>query len=239
MDDMRADMNLSGISSMATKRVLREIVEEYRIRTGRIVSIESVGGVEAARRVEDGELFDFIVLSEDALDKLAERGHVDLASKVGVARSGIAVAVANGGLTPDILTESALRSAVEKAGSIGYSTGPSGVYLRTLLNNWGVQDTGTQLIQASPGVPVAHLLATGQVDLGFQQVSELVGQPGISIIGELPASIQLYTTFAAAATTPMRSAQPVLDFLAYMRADVTSAIKQRHGMTPVLSPIGA
>ncbi|HEX3380962.1 MAG TPA: substrate-binding domain-containing protein [Paraburkholderia sp.] len=224
---------VTGISSMATRQVLAELVASYEQRTGQPVAIESVGGVDAARRVEDDEVFDIVVLAADVIERLVMAGCVDAASRVGVARSGIAVAVAAGAMHLDIATEAALREAILGARSIGYSTGPSGTYLLTLFERWGIADQiAARIVMAPPGMPVGTLVARGEVALGFQQLSELIHVPGIDVIGELPAAIQSTTTFTAAICTVARqreAAQALLAFLASREAD---GAKLQNGMSP-------
>src|SRR5437867_12509332 len=120
---------ITGISSMATRHVLAELGDVYERQARQRVVIVSVGGVEAARRVQDGEAFDFVVLAADAIERLADGGRVDPSSRTDLARSGVAIAVAAGAPRPHIGSESAIRDAVLKARSIGYSTGPSGAHL--------------------------------------------------------------------------------------------------------------
>jgi molybdate transport system substrate-binding protein len=226
---------LSGISSMATRLVLADLVEAWRVGPhgddATVPQIESMGGVEAARRVAEGEPFDFVVLADEALTRLGRAGHVDLATRVEVARSGVAIAVVEGAALPDLHDEDSVRNTVLAARCIGYSTGPSGTHLAKLLERWGITQTvAARLVQAPPGVPVAQLLARGEVDLGFQQFSELVNVPGVQIAGALPDEIQLVTVFAAACTasTPQRShAQAFLDFVCAPQGD---GIRRRHGM---------
>jgi molybdate transport system substrate-binding protein len=224
---------ITGISSMATRQVLAELVASYERRTGQAVGIESVGGVDAARRVKDGEVFDIVVLAANAIERLVAAGCVDAASRVGVARSGIAVAVAAGQTHPDIATEAALREAVLGARSIGYSTGPSGTYVLKLFERWRVaEQIAPRIVKAPPGVPVGALVARGEAALGFQQLSELIHVPGIDVLGELPAAIQSTTTFTAAICTVARqreAAQALLAFLASREAD---GAKLQNGMSP-------
>ena len=220
---------IAGISSMATRHVLLELAAAY----GHRVTIDAVGGVDAIRRVQAGEVLDFVVLAADAIDKLAGSGHVDAASRIDLARSGIAVAVKAGAPRPDIGDESALRQAVLSARSIGYSTGPSGVHLTRLFERWGIAETiAARSVQAPPGVPVGTLIARGEVELGFQQLSELMHLSGIEVVGMLPQEIQLVTVFSAAvctASTHEKDATALLSFLASSEAE---AAKRRHGMEP-------
>src|SRR6516165_8956522 len=120
---------IAGISSIATRNVLLELGDAYGRQSGQRVTVESVGGVDAARRVEAGEAFDFVVLAADAIERLAVAGCVDPGSRSDLARSGVAIAVAAGAGRPDVVDELAVRQAVLDARSIAYSTGPSGARL--------------------------------------------------------------------------------------------------------------
>ncbi|RKR31598.1 substrate-binding domain-containing protein [Paraburkholderia sp. BL17N1] len=224
---------ITGISSMATRQVLAELVEEYGRISGRRVAIESVGGVAAARRVQEGEPFDIVVLAADALDRLAAAGRIDPASRIELVRSGVAIAVAAGAPRPEIGTEAALRDTILAARSIGYSTGPSGSHLGRLFERWGIAETiAPRIVQAPPGIPVGALVARGEVELGFQQLSELMHLPGIDVIGSLPPGIQVITVFSAAvckASDQHAAAGELISFLASPQAD---SVKLRHGMEP-------
>ncbi|MDR8071381.1 substrate-binding domain-containing protein [Burkholderia cenocepacia] len=223
---------ITGISSMATRQILADLADAYAVRSGRQVVIESVGGVAAAKRILDGEAFDIVVLASNAIDTLACAKRVDDSSRVNIARSGVAVAIATGAQQPSIETEADVREAVLNARSIGYSTGPSGVYLMDLFQRWGIADAiASRIIQAPPGVAVGSLIARGEVALGFQQMSELIGVDGIDILGPLPRSIQTLTVFQGAvcsnAHVPQDDARALLSFMA--SADV-DAVRRQNGM---------
>jgi molybdate transport system substrate-binding protein len=224
---------ITGISSMATRQVLAELAGSYERLSGQPVAIESAGGVDAARRVQDGEAFDFVVLAADALDRLAAAGRVDPASRVDLARSGIAIAIAAGQARPDIGSEAALREAILGARSIGYSTGPSGTFLKRLFERWGIAGLiAPRIVQAPPGVPVGALVARGDVALGFQQLSELIHLPGIDVVGALPPDIQAATVFAAAACTATSQHEAVQALLSFLTSREAAAAKSRNGMEP-------
>lgn len=225
---------LTGISSMATRLVLAELARLWQAGGGEPVSIESVGGVDAARRVEAGEEpFDLVFLASDAIDRLDGAGRIAPGSKVDLARSGVAVAVPAGALQPDIGTEAALREAVLAVPSIGYSTGPSGVALQQLFQRWGIAErVRERTVQAPPGVPVGRLVADGRVALGFQQKSELIHVPGIALLGPLPGPVAIDTVFSAAIVRGSAHEPAARRLLAFMASPAADAAKLREGMAP-------
>lgn len=219
---------------MATKPLLAELAAAFAARAGVELRIESVGGVDAARRVAAGEPFDAAVLAADAIGRLIAAGHA-CSPQVDLVTSDVAVAVPAHAPKPDIGNEAALRSAVLEAATIGYSTGPSGTALLQLFERWGVAaQLEGRLVQATPGVPVGSLVADGRVELGFQQRSELAGLPGITLLGALPPGTEIVTTFSAAATAhPDAAARAALQrLLALWNSDEAAAVKRRHGMAP-------
>ena len=222
---------IAGISSMAMRLVLTVLATVYRERFGIDVELECVGGVDAARRVREGEAFDFVVLAQDAIAQLSESGHVDPASRVDLARSSVAAAVRRGAMPPDIATEEALRDAVLRARTIGYSTGPSGTHLVRLFERWNIAGQIAQrIVRAPPGVPVAALVERGDVELGFQQLSELMHVEGIDVVGPLPDTIQLVTVFTAAVCTQSKRRNATHELLEFLASPAADAAKARHGM---------
>ncbi len=224
---------MTGISSMATRGLLAELCDAYERQSGQPVTVVAVGGVDAARRVADGEAFDFVVLSAEAIERLAAGGYVDPRSRADLARSAVAIAVPAGAPHPDVSTESAVRDAVVRARSIGYSTGPSGAHIVRLFERWRITALiASRIVQAPPGVPVGTLVARGDVELGFQQLSELMHLPGIDVIGPLPPEIQVVTVFSAAVCMASKRHAAGHALLAFLASPDADAAKRRHGMEP-------
>lgn len=215
---------------MATRLLLNALAADFTAQTGQAVAIESVGGVDAAKRVQAGEVFDAVFLASEAIDKLIATGHLQ-GARVNLVHSGVAVAVPAGAPQPDISSEDAVRAAVLAAPTLGYSTGPSGVALVKLFERWGIADAvQSRIVQAPPGVPVGALVARGEVALGFQQLSELIHVEGIAIVGPLPPAIQITTTFSAGVGSQSTQPDAVRALLDFMASPQAAAAKQREGM---------
>jgi molybdate transport system substrate-binding protein len=229
---MPSEPALRCISSMATRTLLADLAPAALEQRGLPVAVEAVGGVDAAKRVAEGEAFDVVVLAADAIDKLMAAGHLRPGSRVDLVLSGVSVAVPAGAAAkPDLSSEASLRAAVLAAPTLGYSTGPSGVALLQLFERWGLAQTlAPKLKQAPPGVPVAALVARGEVALGFQQLSELLHAPGIEVVGPLPAAVQIVTTFSGAIGASSVQPEAARALLSFMASPAVTAIKQRHGM---------
>lgn len=225
---------ISIISSMATRQVLADLVAKFQQSSSQQVSVESVGGVDAARRVQAGEAFDVVVLAANAIGQLTEAGKIVPGSRVDLVRSGVSIAVRAGAPQPDIGSEEAVRQAVLSARSLSYSTGPSGVHLVKLFERWGIAgDIKSRIVQAPPGVPVGSLVARGEVELGFQQLSELIHLSGIDVLGPLPPAIQIITTFSAGLAVASTQAAAVRTLLDFMVSPAALDAKLRNGMEPV------
>ena len=225
---------LKLISSMATRQLLAELAARWQATSGIEVGIESVGGVDAARRVQAGEAFDGVVLAGDAIDNLIAGGQVVAGSRVDLVQSSVALAVKSGAPIPDISSEAALRSAIEAASSIGYSTGPSGVALVKLFERWGLSKAfQSRTVQAPPGVPVGVLLARGEVALGFQQLSELMSLEGITVVGVLPQAVAISTIFSAAVCAASTQREELAGLLAFMASSDAAKVKRKHGMQEI------
>jgi molybdate transport system substrate-binding protein len=146
----------------------------------------------------------------------------------------VAIAVPRGVPHPDVSSEAAVKQAVRTARSLGWSTGPSGVYLEKLFDRWGIlEEIRSRIVTAAPGVPVGSLVASGECALGFQQLSELANVPGIDVLGSLPPSIQLYTVFAGGISAHSQHAAAARHVLEYFSSPATAEVKRRHSLQPV------
>lgn len=222
---------LRVLSSMATRELLKELAARFQRATSNEVVTEAAGGVDVAKRVRAGEGADVVVLAKDVIDKLIAEGKLLTGSRVDLVISGVAIAVRAGARRPDISSEDAVKRAVLAAKSVSYSTGPSGTHLEKTFERWGIlADIRSRIQVPPPGVPVGSLVASGAVELGFQQLSELKNLAGIDVLGPLPPAIQTITTFSGGVST--NSSQPDIAraLLVYMAAPSAAELKQQHGM---------
>jgi len=223
---------------MATRRLLAELTAQFEATSSHRVSLESIGGVDAAKRVKAGDTFDLVVLAKDAIEDLTAASRIVAGSRIDVAVSAIAIAVPAGTPHPDISSAGGVKRAVLSARSIGYSTGPSGVYLAKLFKTWDSEDRlQNRITVAAAGVPVGSLVARGEIELGFQQLSELIGVDGIEVVGLLPPEIQAITTFSGGIAQTSTQPDAARALLAFMAGPELTPIKRKYGMDAAASSV--
>ena len=188
-------------------------------------------------RLARGETADVVILDGEAADELIKRGVLRAGSKIDLARSRIGMVVRAGAAKPNIDSVDAFRKILLAAKSIGYSDSASGTYLSTtLFAQLGVagQVAGkSRKVRGPPsGEPVAAVVARGEVEIGFQQVSELLHVPGVTFVGPIPSELQPGFSFAGAITSAARQSDAALALLRFLASpDVASTIVKA-GLTP-------
>jgi molybdate transport system substrate-binding protein len=189
-------------------------------------------------RLARGETADVVILDGGAADELGRRGLVRADSKVELARSLIGMVVRAGAAKPDIRSVEAFRSTLLAAKSIAYSDSGSGTYLSTtLFPKLGVADqvSGKSLKVRGPpsGEPVAAVVARGEVEIGFQQVSELIHVPGITFVGTIPAELQPVIFFAAALTSTAQQPEAASALVRFLASPEAAPPILKAGLTPL------
>jgi molybdate transport system substrate-binding protein len=189
-------------------------------------------------RLARGEAADVVILDGGAADELGKRGWVRVDSKVDLARSQIGMVVRAGAAKPDIGSVEAFRSALLAAKSIAYSDSGSGTYLsNTLFKKLGVADQvagKSRKVRGPPsGEPVAAVVARGEAEIGFQQVSELIHVPGVTFVGTIPAELQPGFTFAGALTSTAKQTEAAHALIRFLAAPEAAAAILKAGLTPV------
>jgi len=189
-------------------------------------------------RLARGEAADVVILDGGSADELAKQGFVRPGSKVLLALSQVGMVVRSGAAIPDISSAEAFRKTLLAAKSIGYSDSGSGTYLSTVLfDKLGVADQvlgKSRKVRGPPsGEPVAAVVARGEVEIGFQQVSELIHVPGVTFVGPIPAELQPGSTFAGAITTASRQPEAALALIRFLASPDAAPTIVKAGLTPV------
>ena len=219
------------LSSLAVREAYFELLPQFEKRNSLKVQTEWLGMVDIVKRVKGGEVADLLIASQKVLSELKSLGKVE--AVVDLATSGVAVAVKKGAPRPDIGSADAVKRALRAARSLAYSSGPSGVYLAELFQKWGIAgELKAKSTQTPPGTAVGPLVARGEAEIGFQQMSELLPIPGIDIIGPLPAGIQVITTFSGGVHVAAKEAEAARAWLAFLTSPQSAAVLRKHGMEP-------
>jgi molybdate transport system substrate-binding protein len=224
-------------------RVYSEWAPQFERSTGhRLITTRgpSMGDSPEAipARLARGEHADVVIMDGGAADELAERGLLRDGTKVDLAGSQIGMVVRAGDTVPDIGSVEALREVLLTAGSIGYSDSGSGTYLSTtLFPELGIAEqvaAKSRKVRGPPsGEPVAAVVARGEVEIGFQQVSELIHVPGVTFVGALPAEAQPGFTFAGAVTRATREPEAALELLRLLSSSEVSETIVSNGLMPL------
>jgi molybdate transport system substrate-binding protein len=224
---------LKVLSTQATEDIYRELVPQFEKANGHKVTTIFTGTLDAQKRLAAGESYDMIIMAGPAIDAQIKAGKVVSGSRVDLAKSGIGVGVPKGAPKPDISTSEALKKTLLAAKSIGYSTGPSGVYMISLFERLGVSDQVKDKLKQTPtGVFVGTIIANRDVEIGFQQVSEVGNFPGVDYVGPLPAEMQQTTVFSSGIVVNAKEAKAAQALVKFLTTPEAGAAFRKHGMEP-------
>lgn len=184
-------------------------------------------------RLERGEPADVLIMVGSALDKLIKTGKVLADSRTDLGRAGVAMAVRAGAPKPDISTVEAFKSTLLAAKSIAYSDSASGVYLSTdLFPRLGIADQLKSKSRMIPAEPVGKVVARGEAEIGFQQMSELLPIPGITVVGPLPPPLQKYTVFTAGISASSKNPEGAKALIRLLASPKAAPVIAKTGMEP-------
>jgi molybdate transport system substrate-binding protein len=226
-----AEINVIG--SPGTREPYTLLLPGFEKATGHKVTT-TWGGVSAvAKRVADGEIADVVMLPAQQIDDLIKLGKLIADTRVNVATSGVGVAIRAGAPKIDASSSDGIRKALLAAKTIAYSAGPSGVHIERLIAKWGLTDQlKGKIVPPIPNVPIGEVVARGDAEIGFQQVSELLPVKGIDYLGPLPADIQEVTVFSAAVHKAAGPTDAARALLKYLTAPEAAPIIRKTGMEP-------
>jgi molybdate transport system substrate-binding protein len=222
---------------------LKALVPQYEKQTGNKVLIAygpSMGTTVNAIpvRLEHGEPADVLIMVGYALADLAKKGKVIADSQVDLVSSPIGVAVKAGAPRPDISSADAVKRALLAAKTVAYSDSASGVYVSTeMFKKLGIEEEMKGKARQIPATPVGEIVAKGEAEIGFQQVSELKPVAGIDLVGPLPAELQKITVYSAGIATMSKEPGAGEALIKFLTSPAATADFVKSGMEPI--PPGA
>ena len=230
-----AQQTLTVLSSNATKALIEELGPQFEKATGQKLTLRFDNSAALKTRIEKAEAFDVAVMTATVVSDLSMAGKLAASSRVEIARAGVGMAIHPLATKPDISSLDTLKGALITARSITYvEQGATASILRSIFAKLGL----TELMNAKTvySDSAAHAVAERKAELGFTQISEILNVPGATFAAPLPPEVQVYTTFAAAASASSTSAEAARRFIAFISGpQAAGAIKQK-GMEPIDSP---
>lgn len=230
---MPGAIEIQVMSSVAMQAAYLELVPQFERATGHKVATQWIPGVDLLQRVKDGETSDLVIMQASDIDELITAGRIATGSRIDLATSGVGVAVRAGAPRPDISTSAALKRTLVAAKCVAYSTGPSGVYVIQLFERLGITGALQGKTRQVKGEPVGAVVARGEAEIGFQQVSELLPVPGIDFLGPLPPDVQKITTFSAGMQRSASQPAAARALIEFIKSPAAAPVIRKTGMAPV------
>jgi molybdate transport system substrate-binding protein len=222
------------LTTGAFKQVVVALVPEFEKATGHKVVLDNGTVGQLQKRVDGGESFDVLVLSPNGIEDYIKSGKIAAGSNANLAKVGVGVMVKEGAPKPDISTVEAFKTALLKAKTVGYidpaSGGSSGIYVDKLLERLGIAEQIRPKAKLQKGGHVSDLVKAGEAEIGIHQNSEIVGQPGVTLVGPLPKDIQNYTTYAVGLSADAKQAEAAKAFIKVLTGPSAAAVLKSKGM---------
>jgi molybdate transport system substrate-binding protein len=227
---------IDAMITTAMKAAVDELASPFERASGHVLRITYGPSGGLARRLNAGEAADLVVVDSKALDELIKQGKV-VAGRTDVARTGIGIAVRKGAPKPDVSSPEALKRALLAAKSIAH-TAPAGggvtaAHVMGVFEKLGIAAEVTPKVKLAAGGPdgrVSVLVSSGEAEIGLQQVSELMSNPQVEVIGMLPAQLQQMTTYSAGTTTSARQVEAAQAFIRHLAAPAAMTIYKSKGL---------
>ena len=224
---------ITVMATQAVKAMYVDLVPGFENSTQHKVSTAWVGSSDIMKRIKDGEVVDLVFLASGSIDELVKLGKLAPGSRVDLAKSGVGVAVRAGAPKPDISSTEALKRTLLAAKSIAYSSGSSGIYLVALFERMGIADAiKPKVTQIAPGLAVGEVVARGDAEIGFQQVSELLPIAGTTYVGPLPPEIQINTVYSGGIHAGAKAPDAAMALLKYLKSPAALSAIRKAGMEP-------
>ena len=229
-----AAAEIKVLTTGAFKQVVVALVPEFEKATGHRVVVDNGTVGQLTERVDGGETFDVLVLNPRGIEDYIKKGKIVAGSNANLAKVGVGVMVKEGAPAPDVGSVEAFKQALLKARTVGYidpaSGGSSGIYVAGLLEKLGIADAIKPKARLQKGGHVSDLVVAGEAEIGIHQMSEIVGQKGVTLVGPLPAEIQNYTTYAVGLSSAAKDADAARAFIKALTGPSAAAVLKSKGM---------
>ena len=233
LPNMSQASEIKLLASVAMKDAYIELIPQFEKATGHKVSMAWSSTPDVQKRIAAGEAADLIILGDSGTEELIKQGKLVASSRVNFAKSGIGVAVRAGTPRPDTSSADAVKRSVLAAKSVAYSAGASGIYLVNMFQKLGIFDlVKSKTAAVKPGERVGEVVARGEAEIGFQQVSELIAVKGIQYLGPLPAELQHITVFSGGLHTGTKVAAAATALVKFLTAPAATPTIKSHGLEP-------
>ena len=225
------------LATTAMKTSLDELAPDFERATGNKLSFSFGPSARITKMVADGEETDVAIVTDQGLKDLTQQGKLVPGSGADIARSAMALAVQKGAAKPDISSGAKFKAALLAAKSLGMSSpvggGQSGANLAKIFDNLGITEAMKTKSVYGPGGPaglIGNFLLRKEVEIGIQQLPELMAVPGIDIVGPLPADVQLMTVFSAGVSTSAKNADGAKALIQFLATPKAAAVMKSKGM---------
>jgi molybdate transport system substrate-binding protein len=227
-------MRISVLTVPALKEISLELVPEFERASSREVVTAFSGTDDIMNRMKAGEnSVDLVILDADSIDELVRLGKIEPGSRVDFAKSLVGVAVPAGAPRPDISSVDMLKRCLLSSKSIAYSRSLSGAHVASLFQQWGIaEQLQGKVKQPSPGEFVGEMVARGEAEIGFQQISELVHIAGIDFIGPIPPDIQLVTMVSGGVHAAAKEPGGAKAWVNFLASPAAAPVLKKHGLDP-------
>lgn len=225
---------ITVLASGATKEVIVELLPPFEKSSGHKVAMTWTGSANIKKRIAAGEVYDLVIVDGPLIDVFSKEGKVAAGSRTDLMKSGVGAAVRAGATKLDIGSSEALKKTLLAAKSIGYSSGSSGAYVMSLVERMGIADqVKPKMKQVPSGTRISSMIESGEVEIGFQQISELIHEKGIDYLGPLPAEIQNITVYSIGLHTGAKEPEAAKALIKAITGPEVVPVIKLHGMEPI------
>jgi molybdate transport system substrate-binding protein len=223
---------ITVLGGMGVVSGLRDLAPVFERMTGHKVVVRFEQNADLNEKITSGAPADIAALQPMQVDAFIKDGKMVAGTKTNFAQAGVGVAVKAGARRPDISTVEAFKTAMLKAESIGYSRGGSGLISANVMEKLGIADQLKAKTKFIDGIPVADVVARGEVEIGLQQINVIIPVKGADYIGPLPKELQETVKFAAAALTVSKQPEVARAFLQFIASAEAAPLLRKSAMEP-------